>query len=218
MRTLLHIDASARTTRSITRHLTATFIKAWNDVRPADQVIRRDLAQDPPPFVSQDWIAAAFRPKEKRDDSQLAVLSVSETYIDELRRADVIVLGTPMYNYGMPAALKAWVDQVVRVNETFSFDLARGEWPLKPILQGKTLVVLTSRGEFGFEPGGVREHMNYLDGHIDIIAHYLGAEHIHKIAVDYQEFGDERHDASLRLAEAKAQELSRDLASGNTPV
>ncbi len=63
-----------------------------------------------------------------------ATLAYSDSAIAELVAADLIVLGTPMYNYGMPSALKAWVDQVIRVGRTFSFDLARGDWPLEPLL------------------------------------------------------------------------------------
>ena len=60
-----------------------------------------------------------------------------------------------MHNYGMPSALKSWFDKVIRIEKTFTFDLARGDFPLEPIMGGKTLVVLSSRGEFGFGPGGM---------------------------------------------------------------
>lgn len=82
---------------------------------------------------------------------QQRALALSDELVDELERAEVLVLGTPMYNYGMPTALKGWVDHVIRINRTFSFDLARGDFPLRPILSGKTLVLLTSSGEFGFD-------------------------------------------------------------------
>ena len=79
-----------------------------------------------------------------------------------------------MYNYGMPAALKSWFDNIIRIGKTFTFDLARGDYPLEPIMTGKTLVILSSRGEFGFEPGGVREGMNHLETHIRTCAPTLG--------------------------------------------
>lgn len=207
MTTLLHIDASARTTRSLSRELSRHFIAQWQARRPDDTVLRHDVGVNPPPLVSEAWIAAAFTAAERRTNAQREVLHVSDALIDDLERADVIVIGTPMYNYGMPAALKAWFDQVIRVNRTFSFDLARGDTPLAPTLRGKTLVVLASRGEFGFEPGGMRERMNHLETHISTCAHYLGVDEEHRIAIDYQEFGDDRHRDSVASAFARVPEL-----------
>ena len=118
-----------------------------------------------------------------------------------------------MYNYGMPAHLKAWVDQVIRVGRTFSFDLARGDWPLEPILSGKTMVLLTSCGEFGFGLGGIREGMNHLDTHLRTASRYLGVGEIHHLAIEYQEFGDERHARSVARAHAARPALVEQLAA-----
>ncbi len=175
MITILRIDVSARKERSLTRELSRRFIDEWLKQRPSDKIVQRDIGLNPPPAVSEDWIAAAFTPEEERTKAEQATLQFSDTLIDEVEGADIILLGVPMYNYGMPAALKAWFDQVIRVNKTFSFDLARGDEPLEPILSGKHLVILSSRGEFGFEPGGVREHRNHLDPHIRTCAKFLGA-------------------------------------------
>ncbi|MDE0695345.1 MAG: NAD(P)H-dependent oxidoreductase [Boseongicola sp.] len=217
MTCILHIDASARENRSISRNLSAAFVERWLAVRPSDEVIRRDVGKTPPPLVSETWIDACFTPEPERTEDQKKVLEPSDTLIDELARADVIALGTPMYNYGLPASLKAWVDQVIRVNKTFSFDLARGDYPLEPILSGKTLVCMTSKGEFGFAPGGIREKMNHLDPHIETFAHYLGVAETCFVNVEYQEFGDLRHDKSLADAIqdviALAESLTRDLAA-----
>lgn len=220
MTTLLHIDASARDDtheivrhRSLSRQLSRRFVDTWLAHRPEDTVIRRDVGLNPPPFVSQAWIAAVFTPPEKRTAAQKALLEPSDTMIAELRAADVIVIGTPMYNYGVPAQLKAWVDQIIRINETFTFDLARGDFPLEPTMQGKTLVILSSAGEFGFEPGGVRASMNHLDTYLRSIAHYLGAAEIHHVAICYQEFGDERHERSKTDAFADAVRLAGTLAA-----
>ena len=86
-----------------------------------------------------------------RTSEKSAILETSDELIAEVKIADIIVLTTAMYNYGVPAALKAWFDMVIRVDETFSFDLKRGNKPLRPIQSGKVLVLLTSAGEFGFK-------------------------------------------------------------------
>ena len=200
MKTILRIDVSALTERSLTRGLSQRFIDEWLKQRPSDKIVQRDICLNPPPAVSEDWIAAAFTPAKERTKAQQATLQLSDTLIDEVERADIILLGVPMYNYGMPSALKAWFDQVIRVNKTFTFDLARGDEPLETILSGKQLVILSSRGEFGFEPGGVREHRNHLDPHIRTCSKFLGIVEDHLIAIEYQEFGDKRHKQSVENA------------------
>lgn len=116
-----------------------------------------------------------------------------------------------MYNYGMPAVLKAWFDQIMRVGKTFTFDLARGDFPIEPVLSGKTLVLLTSSGEFGFGVGvgvgGVREHMNHLSPHIQALTKYLGVDQFYEIGSEYQEFADDRHTASVEKAKRDIESL-----------
>ena len=136
MTTILRIDASARTQRSLTRMLGDRFGKNWKAQRPEDQVIFRDVGISPPPAISEEWIDAAHTPEEQRSATQREVVALSDTLIDELERADIVLIATPMYNYGMPASLKAWVAQVVRIDKTFTFDLARGDYPLEPVMSG----------------------------------------------------------------------------------
>jgi len=213
MKTLLHIDASAQTDRSITRHLSKQFMGTWLNERPDDTVVRRDLSEKPPSFITGRWIAASFTAEVDRTAQMHEDLRESDALIAELAAADLVVLGVPMYNYGMPSVLKAWVDQVVRVGKTFSFDRARGDYPVEPIFSGKTLVTVTSKGEFGFAKGGVREDMNFLDGHIERVAHYLGLTERYFVHSEYQEFADDRHEKSRTTAETDiimlAQKLSK---------
>lgn len=215
MTTVLKVEASARRIRSLSRELTRNFLDSWVQEGQALKIIERDVGLTPPDAISEDWIAAVFTPYEDRRAEQHELLALSDTMIEEIKRSDVIVISTPMYNYGMPAALKAWFDQVIRVNETFSFDLGRGDRPLEPILSGKTLVILTSCGEFGFEQGGLNEGAGHLVPHIVTASKYLGVETWHHIGVEYQEFGDERHEKSKREAHEKAYELAKILAAGD---
>ena len=215
MITILRIDVSARKERSLTRGLSGRFIDEWLKQRPSDKIVQRDIGLNPPPAVSEDWIGAAFTPEEKRTKAQQATLQLSDTLIEEIESADIILLGVPMYNYGMPSALKAWFDQIIRINKTFTFDLARGDEPLEPTLSGKHLVTLSSRGEFGFEPGGEREHRNHLDPHIRTCSKFLGVVEDHLIAIEYQEFGDERHKQSVENAHRAVPKLVDHLIEQN---
>lgn len=214
MTTLLRIDASAQLEdRSLTRMLTTRFTTEFLAANPDAKVITRDIGQDPVPAIDHRFIHAAFTPLEAREDWMAERLALSDRLIDEVEAADIIVLGAPMYNYGMPAALKGWIDHIARIERTFSFDLARGDFPIEPILKGKQLVVLSSRGEFGFEPGGPRAHLNALDPAIAACAHSFGvdAADIHTVAIEYQEFKDVRHDRSVLAAKDATRELARGL-------
>ena len=96
--TILHLDASPRTARSLSRRLSHRFVDGWRAYRPHDRVIRRDLAADPPPHVTEAWIAAAFTPEGQRDAAMREALAWSDAAIAELEAAELIVMGTPMYN------------------------------------------------------------------------------------------------------------------------
>jgi FMN-dependent NADH-azoreductase len=213
---VLHINSSARTSdRSLTRALGITFLKAWKEMEPGVKVVRRDVGADPIPPIDERWIAAAFTEPGERSRAMNERLRLSDELIDEVIDANLIVIGAPMYNYGPPASLKGWIDQVARIGRTFSFDLSRGDFPIEPLLKDKKLVVLSSRGEFGFEPGGVRGSSNALDVALTSCAHYWGVapQDIYKITIEYQEFKDERHKRSLKQAHQQARELGLRFAS-----
>lgn len=211
--TILRLNASARTERSLSRALADHFIEAWQARWPRDRLLTRDLGLEPPPTISEDWIVAVFTPEAERTEQQRQLLALSDTLISELRQADLLLIATPMYNYGMPSALKAWVDQVIRINETFTFDLARGDWPLEPVFSGKSLVMLTSSGEFGFLPGGPRSHMNHLTTHLRTCSRYFGVDETFHIGIEYQEFGDERHRRSIADAHKEVIQLVESFSS-----
>lgn len=219
MSTLLHIDSSVRAVsntnpdhNSISKSIALRFVEAWKQHRPKDEYIYRDVGVNPPDFITQDWIGAVFTPDEKRTSEQNEILALSDKLIDEVSAADVIVISSPMYNYGMPAQLKAWFDQIVRINKTFDFDLSRGDFPVQPILSGKILITVTSCGEFGFENGGVREDSGHLAPHLRVLSRILGADTMYEIASEYQEFGDDRHRMSVANAKDRAEHLASELS------
>lgn len=213
-KSLLIVHSSARQNRSHTRELAQIFEENWT-ASGGGTVTHRDVGVTPPAFINEDWIAAAFTNPAELTEAQKDVLAESDALIEEIKAADVIALCAPMYNYSMPAALKAWFDLIARVGVTFSFDLARGDVPIEPILTGKDLVVLSSRGEFGFAPGGERAHLNGLDPALAASAHYLGAnaQDMQTITIEYQEFGDTRWEASVAEAQARTKEVAQKMAA-----
>ena len=216
MKTLLHIDASARPGRSDlhahgshSRRLTARFVSAWHARRPADRILYRDIGLQPPRPVSGRWIEAAFTPPQRRTPAQQQVLAESDALVDELLAADIVVAGVPMYNFGPPAGFKAYIDNIVRVGRTFGFDRQRQGDPYWPLLagQGKRLVLLSSRGDYGYAPGERLAHANHVEASVRTAFAYIGVTETDGVAVEFDEFGGERLAASLRAAEAAVDAL-----------
>jgi FMN-dependent NADH-azoreductase len=120
MATLLHIDVSPRGDHSVSRKLSAAFTEAWKAKNPDGKVIVRDLSETHLPFVDTQWIGGAYSPPEQHTPEQKAALKISDELIAELLEANEIVVGTPMYNFAIPARMKAWIDHIVRHGKTFS--------------------------------------------------------------------------------------------------
>ena len=213
---LLHLDASARPGRrgieprgSYTRAMSDRFVSRWRAARPGDPVRYRDLAASPPRLVDHDWIRAEFTPVERRDAAMRDRLAQSDALVDELIDSDLLVIGAPLYNFGMPAPLKAWVDSVVRIGRTVRFDPSRAD-PYVPLLgdRRRRVVVLSSRGGHGMDAGGPLAHMNHLEPHLRTALGFIGIDEVHAIAVEYEEFGGERLAASVAGAMAGVDALA----------
>jgi FMN-dependent NADH-azoreductase len=212
---ILHLDSSARSGisgrdrhGSHSRRLSRRFIDRWSMDRPLDTIVYRNVGLAPPAPVSEDWIAAAFCPPAQRSNAQKASLAESDKMAAELVAADLVVIGTPMYNFGLPAQLKAWIDNVVRVGVTFGFDRSRPGEPYWPMLRpGKRLVILTARGDYGYDNGGRLAKMNLVEVGLKVPLAYLGVTDCDAIAVEYDEFADDRLASSIAIAEGKVDQL-----------
>ncbi len=160
---ILHIDASARHQQSVSRALSAEAVENIGGGAANVTVTRRDLANGLPQ-VDESWVGANFTPKAARTDEQRSVLELSDALVDELRAANVIVIGMPVYNFSVPAALKAWIDQVARVGETFAYT----ETGPKGLLDGKSVIVTFASGgvalgsDYDFASGYLRHFLGFL--------------------------------------------------------
>ncbi|WP_299686290.1 NAD(P)H-dependent oxidoreductase [uncultured Tateyamaria sp.] len=134
--TILHIDSSARVAGSVTRDLTARIV-----AKLGGDVIRRDL-KDALPQITEAWVGANFTPADERDDVQRDLLALSDRLVEELKAADTIVIGLPLYNFGVPAALKAWIDLIARAGVTFRYT----ENGPVGLLNGKRAILAVSTG------------------------------------------------------------------------
>lgn len=167
--TLLHIDASPRSARSHSRQLGREFVAAWQASHPAGQIITHDLATTPPPFVSESWVEGAFTPPAGHSPAAQTAIAVSNAYVDELIAATEIVVTTPIYNLSLPAALKAWIDQVVRFGRTFE----KGPQGFKGLITGKKVRILVASGS-DFRPNTPGGAYNFLEPYLRAVLAFIG--------------------------------------------
>ncbi|MEV5607370.1 NAD(P)H-dependent oxidoreductase [Streptomyces sp. NPDC052225] len=215
---LLHLDASARR-RSFSREVSGAFADAW---READGTVTyRDLAADPVPQITEAWteicdnlLADGIHDLDRlgegaRTPEQALAWRTIEPLLNELIAADVVLIGTPMYNYGVPASLKAWIDQV-----TFP----------RMSLAGRTLVVASARGG-SYLPGAPKaafDHQarylrDFAAGHLAITdVTFLYAELANSVIDPHLSDLRPRHEASLAEALKEARDLGRELATRTT--
>jgi len=161
---VLRVDGSARSEGSMSRWVADEMIERLNASENAIEVSVRDLAVETPSFVDAAWVDANFTPPEQRNEEQKATLAESDALVAELMAADVLVIGVPIYNFGIPAALKAWVDLVARARLTFRYTengpvgLLHGKRAYLAVASGGTAV----GSEFDFATGYLRHVLGFL--------------------------------------------------------
>ena len=169
MSTLLKIDVSPRGEHSISRKLGNRFATEWQSNHVGGKIITRDLATTKIPYVDLPWIAGAFSAPDTHTPEHKAALKISDELIAELLAADEVVISTPMYNFNVPAVLKAWIDHIVRLNKTFSFD-ANG---LKGLAAGKKVTVIIASGS-EYTSGSPLESYNVQGPYFRVIFGFIG--------------------------------------------
>jgi len=191
---VLEISASGRRHGSTSRMLTAELIAALESHNETTDVARRDLA-DKPPFVNDAWIAANFTPEESRSAEQRDTLSYSDTLVSELHDADVIVMGVPIYNFNIPAVLKAWIDMIARARLTFRYT---ENGPVGLLQDKKAYIVVAS--------GGVAVGSDY-DFATPYLRHALAFVGITDIEFIAAEQLNSKHDESIDAARVQIADL-----------
>ena len=190
---VLEVSASGRTAGSASRKLTQDLIAALEDRHNNVQTTQRDLAKGMP-FVDAAWIEANFTPEESRTDTHREALALSDALVSELKDADILVIGTPVYNFSIPAALKAWVDMIARARLTFRYT----ENGPEGLLEGKKAYLVVATG--GVPVGSA---VDFATPYLKYVLAFIGITDVEVIAADkLNSQADESMDAArARIAD-----------------
>ena len=190
----LRVDASMRREGSVTRRLADRLIARLQAEGVVGAVDRLDLAQTPAGYVDEAWIGANFTAPEARDEAQRAALAPSDALVERLKAADVLVLAAPMYNFGPPAALKAWIDQIARAGVTFRY----GEAGPVGLLEDKKAYIVTATGG-----APVESAVDYAIPYLRHVLGFIGVTDVTVVAADQLNLSDR----GLGAAEARIDAL-----------
>jgi FMN-dependent NADH-azoreductase len=169
MPNLLHIDSSIQGDRSTSRRLTARAAAAWQAAHPEGTVTYRDLGRDPLPHFDEAGGLARMVPPDQHTPAQAASWELSREVIEEVRRAETILLGLPVYNFGAPSSVKAWVDHLVAPGLSIDPQTHTG------LLGGREFLVLASRGG-GYGEGAPRAGWDHAEAWLPHGVSYTGLE------------------------------------------
>lgn len=190
---LLHIDSSILGDASASRQLSHEVVQAWRAAEPGVQVSYRDLAADAISHLSAASLVAAGTPAELRDAAQKHEAALSESSLEEFLGADAIVIGAPMYNFGVPSQLKAWIDRIAVAGKTFRYT----ENGPEGLAGGKKVVIVgTAGGIHAGQPSGAA-HVDYLK----LVLGFLGITDIEVIRAEGLAYGDEPRKQALAAAQ-----------------
>jgi FMN-dependent NADH-azoreductase len=201
MTNILIVDSAATGAESVSRKLTAQLAERLAANHPAARIVRRDIGADPVPHLTEATVFA-IRSGEAKTEAERGALERSDALIDELRRADLIVIGAPMYNFGIPSTLKAWFDHVLRARLTFRYGANGAEG----LLTGKKAIVVESRA--GLYSEGPSAPMDSQEPHLRTLLAFMGISDVTFVRAEKLAFGADAAAASLADATEQLHELA----------
>jgi FMN-dependent NADH-azoreductase len=172
MPTLLRIDSSSRRDGSHSRALADAFEAAWSKRFAGATIVRRDLAANPIAHIHETTIAGFYTPTEKLDANLRGAVALSDELIEEVNAADTILIATPMYNFTVPSALKSWIDQIVRIGRTFSYDGTN----FTGLVKARRIVVVAAFGAGGY--GGSLTGADFVTPYLKFLFGFLGVSDV----------------------------------------
>ncbi len=192
MTTILHIQSSSNLHTSVTRQIGPQVVEKLRTLHPGATVIKKDLARSPLPHLTPAFLDAVSAGKEDAPE-----VALSNQQIDELKSSDILVIEAPMYNFGIPSVLKAWIDHIVIAGKTFHYT-AQG--PEGLVTGKKAILVVGSGGVYSEGPFAVFDHDSTYLRHV---LAFIGITDVETIRVEGVAMGAETVAASMEKAQAK---------------
>jgi FMN-dependent NADH-azoreductase len=202
MKTLLQIKASMFSGSGQSTQLADQFVAAWRARNPDGKLVERDLGAEPVPHLTAQRFGAFLAKPDERDAQQQAVVDFSDALIEELRNADVIALGLPMYNFGIPSTLKAYFDHIARAGVTFRYT----ESGPVGLLTGKKVYVFAARGgQYVGTP------LDTQTGYVRDFLRFIGIDDVEFIYAEGLNMGEDSKNAALTSAQTAIRQLAEPL-------
>lgn len=209
MKKLLQINSGLHGSASHSTQLASEFSEAYLHHNPGSEVTVRDLNASPVPHLDAETFATFHGPQTAVSPKQKDALSLSDTLVGELQEADVLVLGVPMYNLGIPSTLKAWIDHVARARVTFRYT-ATG---VEGLLQNKKACIMMARGgEYAGTPADVQTQ------YLKLMLGFIGITDIHFIYAEGLAQGPEKQVTALQAATQQMHEALQSKEPAGIPV
>lgn len=180
MKNILRIDASARTEHSHSRALGDWLLKQVDACCPDHQVDYLDLATNALPHIHQMTINGYYTPEADHTPEMKEATLLSDGLIGQLQQADVLVMTLPMYNFSVPSSLKAWIDQIVRIGKTFSYE----NGAFGGLVTVKKAYVIVAYGAAGYVNGGGFQGANFVEPYLQFLLQFLGIQDVHFVSVE----------------------------------
>jgi FMN-dependent NADH-azoreductase len=201
MTKVLVIDSAATGAQSVSHKLTDGLVAELQAAHPGATIVRRDIGAEPIPHLTAETVSA-IRTGEATSPAGAEALDLSDRLVQELREADLIVLGAPMYNFGIPSTLKAWFDHVLRARVTFRYTESGPEG----LMSGKRAIVVESRA--GLYSEGPLAAMDSQEPHLRTLLGFMGVTDVTFVRAEKLAFGPEAAEASLADASEQLHELA----------
>ncbi len=204
MTTILALDSAVSGDASVSKTLVREAVAALTAATPA-RVIARDLGRDPTPHLTEATVAGVRAEPASADEH--AARALSDALIAELRAADIVVIGAPMYNFSVPTGLRSWFDHVLRAGETFSYSEAGP----KGLLTGKRVIVIESRG--GLYSEGPAQAFDFQEPYLRHLLGFMGLTDVTFVRAEKIGYGPEARAAAIAAATAELRALAADALS-----
>ncbi len=202
---LLKIQCSVRREGSISRSLSNNFVQALQAKNSSIQHKKRDVGLEPPKHPNQLWTKANYTPPEERSPEMTDILTESEKLIAEFLWSEQILIGVPMYNFSVPSTLKAYLDNIIRINRTFTVDHIANTFG--GLAQGrKALIITPSAGNFTV--GTPLDKLNFCDTYLRSVLEFIGISEVTVIPVPNQFMAEDMRQKEIEIARAKLMELA----------